>query len=179
MAARLTHPIDLRPGPAAYLVAALLVAVCLHVAGGIGPRADAAPAATRVAMTATERGFVQGLNEARREHGLSAFVPDGRLAAAARSHSADMVARDYFAHGRFWVRIQQEGIPAGTFGETLGWTSQASGAVDRIVAAWLASPEHRSVILDAVYRQVGVGVEQGSFKGHPDAVVVTADFHGD
>jgi uncharacterized protein YkwD len=58
--------------------------------------------------------------------------------------------------------------------ENLGWTSSPSGAVSRIVAAWLASPDHRRILLVSDYRQVDVG----AFKGYPDALVVTADFHG-
>ncbi|HZQ82435.1 MAG TPA: CAP domain-containing protein [Gaiellaceae bacterium] len=178
MAQRVAPNLVSGPGVLGYLAAALLVVVCFKaIDGPLGGRADASVTRS-VAMTATERGFVSALEQVRAEHDLPAFSGDGQLAAAARAHSREMVATGTFAHGAFWERIEAHGVTSGQVGETLGWTSVPAGAVARIVAAWLASPEHRRILLDPVYRQVGVGVADGSFKGYPNAVVVTADFHG-
>ncbi|HEV2592945.1 MAG TPA: CAP domain-containing protein [Gaiellaceae bacterium] len=153
-----------------------LFAGCLRAAGvGRSPVAQAAS----VAMTPTELQFVTALERVRDAHGLSPLTPDGRLAAAARGHSAEMIARDYFAHGAFWLRIEHEGLTTGRAGETLGWCACSQGPVSRLVDMWLASPEHRSILLDPGYRQVGVGVSVGRFLGRPRVLVVTADFHRD
>ena len=129
-------------------------------------------------MTATERSFVSALDQVRSNNGLPALASSGRLAAAAREHSQAIVASGDFVHGQFWKRLEAHGIKSGNVAENLGWTSRPSGAVSRIVAAWLASPDHRRILLDSDYRQVGVGVDVGAFKGYPDSLVVAADFHG-
>lgn len=179
MAARVTPHASVGPGLLGTLVAVLLVVVCFKAVDlQLGSRAHASSSSLSVAMTATERGFVSALDRARAQNGLPALAPDGRLAAAAREHSQAMVANGVFTHGQFWKRIEAHGITTGNVGENLGWTSRPSGAVSRVVAAWLASPEHRRILLDSDYRQLGVGVAVGAFKGYPDALVVTADFHG-
>jgi len=177
MAPRLAPRASVGPGLLGYLVAALLVLVCFK-AIGVRLATSAEASSTRVAMTATEQGFVSALDQVRAQHGLPTLAGDGRLAAAAREHSRHMIASGTFSHGAFWKRIEAQGVTTGKVGETLGWTSRPSGAVPRIVAAWLASPEHCAILLDPIYRQVGVGVADGAFKGYSDALVVTADFHG-
>ena len=123
-----------------------------------------------------EQGFVAELNRIRAEHGLGRVVLDDALSAAAREHSADMVARHYFAHGVFWRRLERVGATYGTVGEVLGWTSRVDGAVRVLTRMWMRSGEHRVVVLNPRYRAVGVGVVVGRFEGERDALVVTADF---
>jgi uncharacterized protein YkwD len=145
--------------------------------GGVGQRADAAHATARTSLTSTEARFLDGINQVRADHAESGVSVDVRLVVAARGHSRSMVAGQYFAHGTFATRIEREGVTTGRVGETLAWTAKPQGAVGRIVDAWLESPEHRRILLDGGYRQVGIGVATGRFEGYPDAVVVTADFH--
>jgi uncharacterized protein YkwD len=145
--------------------------------GGVDPRADAAHATASSSLSATEARFLGAVNDVRAQHDLPAVSVDPRLVAAARGHSRSMVAGQYFAHGAFAARIEQQGVTTGRVGETLGWTASPQGAVGRIVDAWLKSPEHRRILLDGGYRQVGIGVAEGQFEGYSDAVVVTADFH--
>jgi uncharacterized protein YkwD len=47
-----------------------------------------------------------------------------------------------------------------------------------VVDHWLASPMHRAVLLRPGFRRVGLGIAFGTFIGHGDAAVVTADFAG-
>jgi uncharacterized protein YkwD len=50
---------------------------------------------------------------------------------------------------------------AWTVGETLawGWGTRATPAAT--VDSWLASPPHRRILLDAAYRDIGIGVALG------------------
>jgi uncharacterized protein YkwD len=46
------------------------------------------------------------------------------------------------------------------------------------LATWLASPEHRSILLDPALRRIGVASPVGPFDGFAKATVITADFAG-
>jgi uncharacterized protein YkwD len=63
-------------------------------------------------------------------------------------------------------------------GENLAWGTGARGTAQGIVAAWLASPEHRANLLRPSFTRVGISDLVGSFRGHSGAHVVTADFAG-
>ena len=129
-----------------------------------------------VALSGQEQAFLGAINRTRAAHGLGSVVLDSGLVGAARAHSNDMVAHAYFDHGAFWRRLESVGATRGTIGEILGWDAHAGAAVAEIVWMWLRSPEHRAVLLNPVYREIGVGVADGRFRGYPNTVVVTADF---
>jgi uncharacterized protein YkwD len=108
------------------------------------------------------------VNAERERRGESALVPNASLAEAAEGHSADMAGRDYFSHvspggSTPLDRISASGyIPdpgAGyAVGENIAWGTLWLATPQAIVAAWMASPEHRVNILDPSYRETGVGV---------------------
>jgi uncharacterized protein YkwD len=167
------------------LSAALLACAAAAVVGAARAEAPASPrtagavaAAASAPLTAAESAVLAEVNQARVEHGRAPLDVDPRLVRAARAHTASIVESGTFEHGRFWVWIQRAGVSAGRLGETLGWSSPASGSESRIVARWLASPEHRAIVLDPTFDDVGVGARIGPFLGRRDALVVTADFHG-
>jgi uncharacterized protein YkwD len=143
-----------------------------------GAPASADPATRRSGdLVYTEHLFLLAINETRAEHGIGRVSLDVGLLGAARFHSDDMVQRDYFKHGAlWWRRLERFGIDRGAVGEILAWDAQLDGSVPMLVQMWLQSPEHRAVLLSPVYRCVGIGVAVGSFRGFPNAVVVTADF---
>jgi uncharacterized protein YkwD len=128
------------------------------------------------------------INEQRAAHGLRALHADRRLAAAARRHSADMVAHQYFAHesrsgAPFTARIAQTGWMRRrrrwSVGENLGWGTGGLATPRAIVDAWMASPPHRATLLNSAYRAVGIGVTLGApVRGAGDGATYTADFGG-
>ena len=132
------------------------------------------------------RSVVCVSNAERRAHGLQKLRVDPRLSKAARRHSRDMVRRGYFAHtgpsgDTFVQRIRAAGYLSSAarwlVGENLGWGSGAGASPGGIVNAWMASPEHRRILLRPDYRELGVGVVlEGP---HPQAgpqATFTADF---
>ena len=108
------------------------------------------------------------VNQERARNGELPLQLDNKLEAAAQAHSEDMVARDYFAHvspdgetplqrvqGAGYIPNEEVGY---TIGENLAWGTSYLATPQAIVAAWIASPEHIANILDASYRDTGLGV---------------------
>jgi uncharacterized protein YkwD len=122
--------------------------------------------------------LLQEMNKARTAHQLAPLRADAALQRAARSHSADMVRRSYFAHGDFSLRMRRFHIAGSFSGENLAWGVGARAAARTIVAEWLASPGHRANLLRPGFRRVGLATLVGSFSGFRGATVVTADFAG-
>ena len=135
----------------------------------------AAPAGAR-GISTSESSLLAAINGTRAAHGLAGVRFDVRLVRAARSHSADMLRRNYFAHGAFSARMRASGARGPTFGEDLAWGTAATP--QWIIGRWLASPSHRAILLRPGFRRVGIGILTGTFSGYGGATVVTADFAG-
>lgn len=110
------------------------------------------------------------VNATRAQHGLRALRSSARLNQAADAHSADMVARGYFAHvtpeGRSVTdRVRATGYLGGSsdwaLGEDIGWGTGSASTPASIFRAFMNSPPHRRVILSRAYREIGVGVAPG------------------
>jgi uncharacterized protein YkwD len=136
------------------------------------------PAAGAQARTvsSSEASLLLTMNSVRTSHRLAALRVDVRLLRAARGHSADMLQRQYFAHGSVLSRAQAQGARGPVFGEDLAWGTGVTA--QWVVTQWLASPAHRAVLLRPGFRRVGIGISFGTFAGHGGAAVVTADFAG-
>jgi len=127
-------------------------------------------------LSSPEVSLLQTMNAARQVHGLAPLRVDFRLVRAARGHSADMMRRQYFAHGSVAGRAMAAGASGPLFGEDLAWETGLTA--QWVVDHWLASPAHRAVLLRPGFHRVGVGIAFGTFVGHGGAGVVTADFAG-
>jgi uncharacterized protein YkwD len=118
------------------------------------------------------------MNQVRVAAGLRPLRFEGKLHAAARAHSADMLRRGYFGHGAFGRRMSGFHVRARVVGENLAWGTGPYSAAKAVVQEWLASPEHRANLLRPGFRLVGVGAAVGVFVGRAGATVITADFAG-
>lgn len=112
------------------------------------------------------------INEQRTAHGCPALHDDPRLRTAAVGHSADMRARNYFAHNTPdgitpWTRIEAQGYPDPS-AENIAMGQQTP---QEVVNAWMNSPGHRANILNCSSKAVGIGVQFG-----PDGPWWTQDF---
>jgi uncharacterized protein YkwD len=137
-----------------------------------------APGAVAAPASSSEAGVLAAVNAARTAHGLGPLRLDLTLRSAARSHSADMLRRNYFAHGAFATRMAAFHVQGRQAGENLAWGSGPYGRAGAMIREWLASPEHRANLLSPVYSRIGIGLVRGSFQGTAGATVVTADFAG-
>jgi uncharacterized protein YkwD len=119
------------------------------------------------------------LNAARESAGRVPLHARPSLGDAAAGHSADMVARGFFAHASpegdgpadrahraGYLRRAAEW----RIGEVLVWRSGAPLTAAAAVEAWLASPPHRRVLLGRHYRDVGAGVVAGAPFGDPGVI---------
>jgi len=127
-------------------------------------------------LSSSEASLLQTMNATRTGRGLAPLQVDIRLVQAARGHSADMMRRQYFAHGSLARRALAAGARGPVFGEDLAWGTGVTA--QWVVNRWLASPGHRAVMLRPSFRRVGIGISFGTFAGRGNAAVVTADFAG-
>jgi uncharacterized protein YkwD len=108
------------------------------------------------------------VNRERLSHGEGALKADGQLQAAAQGHSDDMAAGDYFEHdGRGGStplsRMRQAGYIFSSHigyavGENIAWATLALSTPQAIVTAWMSDAGHRANILEAKFRDTGIGV---------------------
>jgi uncharacterized protein YkwD len=145
--------------------------------------ADAAPPAThpRAAVGTT----LCLINDERAQRGLATVHVDRRLTRAAQRHTTDMVTRSYFSHvsltgatlaDRLWRARYLSRRCAWRVGETLAWGYGAAVTPASRVRAWMRSRPHRVVLLDADYRDVGIGIAEGRPDRGGDGVTYGADF---
>jgi uncharacterized protein YkwD len=108
------------------------------------------------------------INRERARAGESPLAPNARLQQTAQRHTEDMALGDYFEHvgprgdtplsrmrAAGYVYSQRIGYEVG---ENIGWGTLWLATPRAMVAAWMASPDHRANILDASFRDTAIGV---------------------
>jgi uncharacterized protein YkwD len=151
--------------------------------------ATAAATATTATVDATLQRLVAAeINIVRRSYGRSRLTLSGALSRAGTEHARGLALAGYFSHD--W----SDGTPFGSWirrfyppararrwsaGENLAWSTQAVTA-QQAVEMWLASPEHRRILLSKSWRQVGLGVVRatgaGGVYGGRDVLILAAEF---
>ncbi len=119
--------------------------------------------------TLTKEGVIDLTNQARLKNGnLPALTENATLDTSAQAKLKDMFDKQYFEHvsltnvGPGDV-VQAAGYDYIMVGENLalgGFTSNAD-----LVDAWMNSPGHRANILNTKYKEIGVAVGTGMYKG--------------
>jgi uncharacterized protein YkwD len=163
-------------------LAGVLVAVVAPSQGSARPLSSAVPEA------ALQGALLGQINAFRSTHGLARLRVSGALDAVAGGHSAQMARLGYFSHDSangqsFSMRIAHAYSPRGyrswSVGENLVWGGPDIGAA-RAFQLWLSSPPHRANLLNARWREVGLGAVHSSSApgvyGGGAATIVTADF---
>lgn len=106
-----------------------------------------------------ERDLLALINSKRAELELPALITTTVLMEVAEAHSRDMASRDYLGHA------DPEGLSAGSRLDKGGyrfiWWGEviAGGSASPVIAidGWLASPEHKAILLDGKYQEIGLG----------------------
>ncbi|HVZ73699.1 MAG TPA: CAP domain-containing protein [Polyangia bacterium] len=116
---------------------------------------DAASVDTRQA----EAQLFALINRDRRAAGLPGLAPDPALANVAREHSVDMLKNHFVGHispttGSPADRVKHAGLTFKRLAENVA----RNGSVEELEIGLMASPGHRSAILDPQAKSVGVGV---------------------
>jgi len=129
-----------------------------------------------------ERYVLDFTNVERRKYKLSILKYDPMLQTAARTHSADMLEREFFDHASPEGRTLYDRIAIihrqliGLTGENIGmWqgydVNEARKLAEEAVDGWMNSPGHRENILRPHFSHLGVGA---AVKG--DTVKITQNF---
>jgi uncharacterized protein YkwD len=164
------------------------IALVTLAAAVLASSAVAAPSRPVAALSPLEVGVLVQINQVRAQHGLGPLRLSAKLSAAARAHSQQMASAGYFAHesadgSAFWKRVKQyySSSPWGywSVGENLLWSSPDVSPSDAL-RMWMNSPEHRTNLLTARWKEIGVSAVHvaaapGIFKGL-DVTIVTTDF---
>jgi uncharacterized protein YkwD len=166
---------------------ASIAAIAGLLAGGV-PAAQACRNAngtpSQITEGQAEASTICLVNKQRSRHHLHRLRGNAQLWYAAEGHSQSMGSTNIFSHfgdGTPASRAAAAGyLASGNWGvgETLGWGIGGSATPRYIVANWMASPEHRPVILTRRFRQIGVGVVNASPAGLDDGrtMIYTAEF---
>ena len=154
----------------------------------VAPSAGSADVRTMSSSNQLQTALLGQVNTLRAANGLGRLRLSTSLSAAAGRHSTEMARRGYFSHDSangqsFSTRIAHAYSPRGyrswSVGENLVWGGPDIGAA-RAFQLWLSSPPHRANLLNARWREVGLGAVHSSsapgvYGGGP-ATIVTADF---
>lgn len=113
-------------------------------------------------------------NAKRAENGLGALTFNSQLAQAAAGKAQDMHVTNYWSHnsptGKTpWSFISGAGYKYVYAGENLARDFDDANST---VNAWMASPSHRSNILDKNFKEIGVAVTSGTLTGKEGILVV-------
>ncbi|TDC44182.1 hypothetical protein E1281_34440 [Actinomadura sp. KC345] len=129
---------------------------------GGGSGGSGGSGASTAGQSGPEAAAVSLTNAERAKAGCPALRVDQRLVTAARKHSADMAANDYFSHTSQngdspWKRMEDAGYPSpGAENIAKGHPTAAA-----VVKGWMDSPGHRANILNCDLRAIGVGRASG------------------
>ena len=139
-----------------------------------------------IQLTADEKRTLDLHNQTRAANGLPRLCVHPALTNAARAHSQEMLDKGYFAHNSYngeTVKARLErfgytfsGYSFWKYGENIYWGSGTSASPDSAHKWWMNSAGHKANILNRDFREVGIGVKTGTFKGYTGAKLYTVDF---
>ena len=170
--------------PIALVALALVVALAAGASLAPAAEADSTTTASATRIQPLEQLLLRQVNAIRQANGLGALSRSGALTRAAAFHSRAMATLGFFTHesrngasfsarvGRFYRPVTR-GIQ---LGENLAMFGGTPPTAEAIVAAWMASPGHRAILLQRVFRDAGIGIVHhpqagGVFGGQPTWVI--------
>ena len=164
------------------LLGFLLLVALAPSTGSATARGKTAP------VTEVQTALLAQINTFRAAHGLARLRVNNGLVGVADRHSAQMAKLGFFSHNSangqsFSQRIAQAYSPRGfrswTVGENLVWGGPDIGAA-RAFRLWLSSAPHRANLLNARWREIGLGAVHSTSApgvyGGGAATIITADF---
>ncbi|MFJ4720237.1 CAP domain-containing protein [Streptomyces luteogriseus] len=118
-------------------------------------------------LAGTAAAVIDLTNRERTRHGLPPLSANPLLTTAAQAHSADMVARAFYAHtapdgSRPWDRAAAAGSTRRSVGENIACGQRSPADV---VEGWMNSPGHRANILTPGFTHIGIGFAGGGRAG--------------
>jgi len=122
----------------------------------------------------TPQQVVMATNDVRQAQGLTLLAEDSALSRAAQARARDMAQRNYFSHrdpeGEYvWPSVRKQGYAFTRVAENIAVNYESA---DAVLKGWLDSSGHRANIMDDRFRDIGVGVAEGVYKGDSAYYVV-------
>ncbi|OGH86292.1 MAG: hypothetical protein A2493_02875 [Candidatus Magasanikbacteria bacterium RIFOXYC12_FULL_33_11] len=117
-------------------------------------------------------------NKVRNKLAVRSLDTNEKLFSSANAKSWDMVRNDYFDH------ISPDGKRLRDFLQEADYDYRMAGEnlavgyknLEDLMVAWENSPSHYDNLIDKDYRDIGVGVSIGEYKGVPNTLFVTQHF---
>ena len=150
----------MRTFPALALGGALILSACsTGTPAAVGPDGKPAPQVYRLAGKdgAVTYRMLDSVNSLRQAKGVAPLTLNAELTAAAATHSRDMSVQNRPWHfgsdgSSPLVRVQRSGYPGKLMGELISETYQTELET---LAAWMAKPDTRDVVLDPKANEIG------------------------
>jgi uncharacterized protein YkwD len=104
--------------------------------------------------TEATQKLLKEINQTRKENNKEHLIPDGNLQAEAQLRS-EQISKD-FSHLLFKysaARLKRLGIKSSAEILARGYIEP-----DKVINAWLHSPEHRKILLATRYKYIGIGI---------------------
>ena len=166
-----------------------LVVLAALLVVAVAPSSGSARAPGKTTQVVQLRTALLGqINSFRSAHGLVRLKASDPLTGVADRHSSQMAKLGFFSHDSangqpFTQRLKQAYSPRGyrswSVGENLVWGGPDIPA-SRAFKLWLSSPPHRANLLNARWREIGLGAVHSTSApgvyGGGAATIVTADF---
>jgi len=137
-------------------------------------------------LTTDEKRILDLHNQTRARYGIPPLCVHPALTKAARSHSQEMLDKDYTSHNSYngetlKARLERFGYTFSgysyyRYGENIYWGYGSSSGPDNCFNWWMSSSGHRANILNKDFRDVGIGVRKGTFKTYSNTTMCTVDF---
>jgi uncharacterized protein YkwD len=164
---------------AVFGLAALVVPAAASADAGAAARARAASERCenaealpgQAALEDLRRATLCLLNAERRARGLARLQAQPALERVAATYARQMVRQRFFDHtspvgSTMLARIRStrylSDVVSWSVGENLAWGSGPLATPRATVRAWMQSADHRANLLDAHFRDVGIGVAEGA-----------------
>jgi uncharacterized protein YkwD len=121
------------------------------------------------------------VNAQRSNHGLTKLKTNGQLGGIASDFAQLMVSEGFFSHvspsgSTLTSRVRRSGYLRGArtwaAAENIGYGTSSMSTPRAIVRSWMDSAAHRKNILDARFRDAGIGVASGPPYGDSGATFV-------
>ncbi|MBU1082860.1 CAP domain-containing protein [Patescibacteria group bacterium] len=160
--------------PLSYVKTLALILVELGLSMAVVAISPAGALASNSGLIGQEEAIVNLTNQLRSRTGVNALTIDNRLMISAKNKALDMATRNYFDHvnpdgHRMVYWMADAGYKHSLAGENLakGFTS-----VDRLMSAWTNSFSHYVNLVEPKFKNIGVGIAEGMYKGQTTVFVV-------
>ena len=168
------------PGRLRQAVRPVAISAALLTAAGLAVVHLAGTPAVAVASGSEDSRLFSLTNSDRTSNGVHSLTLSGTSRASARARpttatastcterSDDMIRRNYFAHpilgcGQLvFSMMQAYGVHYRSAGENIGWNAGYADPAGAINGEFMASPDHRSNILNRNYTEMGVGSDESA-----------------